>query len=422
MATNEQPDRDGAGASPFATNEPQVRTPSTGMIQTILRGLPDADTVLDEQSVEKLCQRIRASARFLSEFALTSDAVDRAESFHYLLLMMAYAVDASLLNSDPLEPMFSAPYRPHLLDWGAASPDSVYRRAMVRDDHSYRVHGRLGNAKYLSIDFRQSYPPYTILAEEIETDGEGNFEIFLGGERRAKNWWSLTQGTNGVLVREFFDDWLAARKSLLRIDCLDGDTAPRPEHRSSHVAAEFDLIGDWILDGAIRYWAERSADLAASARNGFRSELHRGDTKLPVVNYGWWDLAPDDALLIEFDDPEAEFWGLQLATSLWHTLDYANRLTTINCAQAHRDPDDVYRLVLSARDPGVHNWLDTTGLSRGVMIMRFVRAAKAAPLRTTLCPLADVARVLRATTPCTPDERRAQIAERREGVARMVYD
>jgi hypothetical protein len=36
--------------------------------------------------------------------------------------------------------------------------------------------------------------------------------------------------------------------------------------------------------------------------------------------------------------------------------------------------------------------------------------------------LTDIAAELRTARPSTPDERRAQIAERREGVARLVCD
>src|SRR5438105_1223557 len=141
-------------ASPFAV---AGRVPSSALIEKVLRAVPDApDTTLDEHTVDMLCRRLRESAQLLSEFTLTSKPPDRAESFRYLLLMLAYAIDAGLLNPDPLEPMFSQPYRLHLLDWGGASPDSVYRRAMLRDDRSYRIYGRLGNAKYFSIDFRQS--------------------------------------------------------------------------------------------------------------------------------------------------------------------------------------------------------------------------------------------------------------------------
>ena len=317
--------------------------------------------------------------------------------------------------------MFSQPYRLNLLDWGAASPDSVYRRAMARDDHAYRVHGRLGNAPYISLDFRQGSPACTITREEFPCDADGNFEIFVGGPEREKNWWPMQPGTSGFLVREFFDDWLSAEKSRLRIECLDGGTAPRPEHRSYRVAAEFDTIGDWILEGAVRFWIKESNRLAENP-NAFGSNMYRSDAKLPNVYNGWWDLGPDDALLIEFPDPRAQFWGLQLASSLWHTLDYANRLTTINHGQAHLDADGVYRIVLSAGDPGIHNWLDTTGLQCGVLILRLVGAADPTSIRTTVLTLSEVAGRLPEAQRCTPDERRRQIGERREGVSRMLCD
>jgi hypothetical protein len=404
--------------SPFAT----VKMPSSGLIEKLLRALPEgSDVSLGEQTVDVYCRRLQESARLLSDLDLTANPVDRAESYRYLLTMTAYAVDAALLNPDPLEPMFSQPYRVHLLDWGAASPDAVYRRAMVRDDRAYRVHGRIGNARYLSIDFRQSSPARTITRDELPKDADGNFEVFIGGPEREKHWWPMHPGTTGLLVREFFDDWLSAQKSRLRIDCLDGDLAPRPEHRSNRVAAEFDIIGDWILDGAIRFWVKESNGLAKNP-NAFNSDMRRSGTKLPDVYNGWWDLRPDEALLIELSDPGAEFWGLQLATSLWHTLDYANRLTTINQAQAHRDADGGYRLVLSAGDPAVHNWLDTTGLQCGVLILRLADAVAPAPPQTTMIRLSEINERLPDARRCTPRERRAQIADRREGVSRMLCD
>jgi hypothetical protein len=407
-----------AETSPFAS----AKMPSSALIDKLLRALPDGpDVSLTGQTVDGYCRRIQESARILSKFELTENLIDRAESFRYLLTMTAYAVDAALLNCDPLEPMFSQPYRLHLLDWGAASPDAVYRRAMVRDDHAYRVYGRIGNAPYLSMDFRQSSPARTITRDELPTDADGNFEIYIGGPEREKYWWPMHTGTTGLLVREFFDDWLWADKSRLRIECLDGGMAPRPEHRSNRVAAEFDMIGDWILEGAIRFWIKESHRLAENP-NAFGSDMYRSGTKLPDVYNGWWDLRPDEALLIELSDPRAEFWGLQLATSLWHTLDYANRLTTINQAQAHRDADGVYRLVLSAGDPGVHNWLDTTGLKCGVLILRLAGATAAASPRTTVVPLSQITGRLPESKTYTPGERRAQIADRREGVSRMLCD
>jgi hypothetical protein len=409
-----------ASASPFALKS---GVPSSALIEKVLRSLPDVpDAVLGEDTVELFCQRVRESAQLLAQFPLTDNPIDRAESFRYLLMMLAYAVDAGLLNTDPLEPMFSQPYRLHLLDWGGASPDSVYRRVMLRDDRTYRIYGRLGNAKYLSMDLRQSKPACTITPDQLELDDDRGFEFLLGGPTRERQWWPLQPGTNGLVVREFFDDWPGAQRSRLRIDCLDGEVASRPEHRASRVAAEFDVIGDWILEGAVRYWIERSTQLAADSRNGFITSLHRTDTKLPVSTFGWWDLQPDEALIIELDDPHAVFWALHLVTSLWHTLDSANRLTTFNITQARPEPDGKFRFVASAVDPGVHNWLDTTGLQQGVIILRFCQASTPIPPRATMVKVSDVAQRLAGSSRCGPDERRVQIAARREGVAHMICD
>jgi hypothetical protein len=416
---SEGPNGDSGSMSSFA----QARMPSSALIDKLLRNVvADSATVLDERTVEVFCARLRESALVLSQFSLTANPVDRAESFRYLLTMLAYSIDAGILNSDPLEPVFSAPYRLHLLDWGAASPDGVYRRAMVRDDRAYRVHGTLGNVNYFSMDFRQSTPATTILREDLDLDEEGNFEIFLGGEPHDNQWWPLHPGTTGLVTRELFDDWLGARRSHLRIECIDGQTAPRHEHRASRVAAEFDLVGDWVLEGAVRFWMDRSRDLAAKQENRFDSQLHRTETKLPVTTFGWWKLAPNEALVIELIDPEAAYWGLQLATSLWHTLDYANRLTTINPAQAHRDDDGVYRFVLAHADPGVYNWLDTTGLEQGVLILRLCGATKPVPPKCRLVEVAEIGATVSISKPCDADQRRVQLAERREGVARLLLD
>ena len=43
--------------------------------------------------------------------------------------------------------MFSPPYPVLQADCGAANPDGVYRRALLREDRAYRLSGVLGNAK-----------------------------------------------------------------------------------------------------------------------------------------------------------------------------------------------------------------------------------------------------------------------------------
>jgi hypothetical protein len=262
----------------------------------------------------------------------------------------------------------------------------------------------------------------TIMRSDLEVDGDGNFEIFIGGEQRDRQWWPLHPGAVGLTTREFFDDWSRAERSTLRIECLDGKTAPRVEYNTARVAAEFDVVSDWILEGAIRFWINKSTELEEIASNAFHPELGRTETQLPIVATGIWRLAADEALIIEVPDPHADFWAFQLASSLWHTLDYANRFTSINQFQAVPDSDGVFRVVLSHRDPGVHNWLDAMDLERGIIILRLCGARNASVPTTRLIKVEDVQSALARSVRCTPDERRKQLTERREGVSHMICD
>src|SRR5262249_49366366 len=155
---------------------------------------------------------------------------------------------------------------------------------------------------------------------------------------------------------------------------------------AARVAAEFDAFGDWIFEGAVRFWLRdwHSAEFVEHTRNAFTTQFFRVDTDRPVVCRGSWQLAADEVLIIEFADFDAAYWGLHLASSLVHTLHFATRLTTINGAQAHRDDDGRYRLVLAHNDPGIYNWLDTTGLEHGEIILRLLGAPAPVPPSTRL--------------------------------------
>jgi hypothetical protein len=39
--------------------------------------------------------------------------------------------------------------------------------------------------------------------------------------------------------------------------------------------------------------------------------------------------------------------------------------------QARLSDDGAYHFIVSTRDPGFHNWLDTEGFKRGVIMLRY---------------------------------------------------
>jgi hypothetical protein len=62
---------------------------------------------------------------------------------------------------------------------------------------------------------------------------------------------------------------------------------------------------------------------------------------------------------------------------MWYvSLDFVNHQTSLNSHQAHHDPDGMMRFVVSERDPGVANWLECTGHSRGYLQIRWQRTSR----------------------------------------------
>ena len=79
---------------------------------------------------------------------------------------------------------------------------------------------------------------------------------------------------------------------------------------------------------------------------------------------------PDQALVVEFDEPVATYWSIQMYMLPWLApLDFTNRVTSLNDRQVQVDPDRPVRFIISHNDPGVHNWLDTSGLEGGVVLL-----------------------------------------------------
>ena len=107
--------------------------------------------------------------------------------------------------------------------------------------------------------------------------------------------------------------------------------------------------------------------------------------------HSYWELAADEALVIEVTPPECEYWNFQLNNYWMESLDYRHYEVCINKAGARLNDDGSVRLVVAARDPGVFNWLDTAGHAFGTMCFRWVRAPEHPQPRTRVVKLSELA-------------------------------
>lgn len=137
------------------------------------------------------------------------------------------------------------------------------------------------------------------------------------------------------------------------------------------------------------------------------------------------ELDPGEALIVENAvRVRPQYVGCQLGNLWGESIEYANRVGSRNGFQSDVDADGVIRTVIAHEDPGVRNWLDTSGHREVFVAPRWAYSETpqeddwpAVDCRKIL--LAEVRDHLPADTPeFGREERRAEIAIRQRHVRR----
>lgn len=270
-----------------------------------------------------------AGQTILSEGSPDS-ALDRAEGFRYLSRLTRAALETFVEYADPLAPVLHRPVH-ETVKIGADNPDNYYQHASISGAHEYRIRGTRGTIHYLDFATQSAGVASTgdsrqaghLDAADLEIDEEGRFEIRLSCEEQPGNWLRMTPETNSLIVRQTYHDRKTEIPALLVIERIGGDGLPRP------VTAE-------SLDGSLRRASGLVVSCAALFSNwaqGFRShtnELPKFDDSIsmgaggdPNICYfhSYWELGPEDALVIEVMPPECESWNFQLNNHWMESLD-----------------------------------------------------------------------------------------------------
>ena len=222
-----------------------------------------------------------------------------------------------------------------------------------------------------------------------------------------------------VSLREYYVDWRPEEPAVFTIECVDAVATP-PRLQPEAVAAKLEHALEQV-ESSMLGWNQYMKEHRASGKdNEFaaRQTLAKG---LSDARYAFlfWDLAPDQAIVIETDVPRARYWGLQLATLGWfEQVDPVHRITSINQHQAVPNSDGRIRVVLAHEDPGVPNWLDTAEHRNGLLTYRWFWPKSDPTPTTRVVPFAELAAALPTDTRrVDPAARRAEIDARKAHLA-----
>jgi len=348
---------------------------------------------------------------------------DRLEGYDYLAGRIRMAMQMAF-DYDLDRPLFVNPTH-QFSRQGLDNPDAIYFNAFLREGVEYVVRGRRGTSADLSFQvmggqYSADSAATSLMAfddRELDVRPDGTFEFTYVAEPGAKS----------MIVREVFNDWDTEERGTLTIERADTLGQPAKELTRDRLAKKYDVAARSLV-GSIQTWfafphffqyKEPVNTLTAprSTPGGLASQRS---------SIGHYELADDQALVITVPRcDDCSYQGAQVGSDWYASTDYETHQTSLTKAQAVSDPDGKMRFVVSHQDPGIANWLETTGHGTGALMLRWQRLerdltqADDGPT-VEVVPFADVPDHLPHFSPVTTEEYAARIAARQRSIARRM--
>ena len=333
------------------------------------------DAVIDGSAWDAFCEELKRAGRMVID-AAPDDPFDRAEGLRYVGRIARHGLDSFIERSDPAASVVT----PGLPKIGGDNPDYLYASAPLSNAHEYRITGEVGDARMVGIgsyDGDVGTDAGLTLCDYLSTPGldvdeHGRFEIAVSEREQPGSWLRIGPATTQLMTRQTLLDRRSDRPASFSIERTDGG-APATPLDPLRYATQLERAGQYVsgaIDQFLR-WTERFATRPNEVRP-LDPDLAAGAQGDPSTHYygGYFELAPDQALVIDFVPPSCDYWNLQLCNHWLESLDYDHHVVHVNDHTARLDARGCARIVVCDRDPGHPNWLDTAGHRRGGIFLR----------------------------------------------------
>jgi hypothetical protein len=383
---------------------------------------------------EGFCDRLKVAGSRAFKETSPANPMQRADAFRFLTQNLGQAFDIALETKDTQYPMLHAFSSP-TCKLASDCADYVYIMAWIDGNSVYRISGNRGTARFINFAVQGPRPekmangapsihepfgdtPETnISGQQLKTDWDGGFELYIGGEKQGENWVPTTPVSRKLFIRQGFDRF-DERPATFRIERI-GMTEPKPLPTPARMVEAIDWAG-MFLDTMMETWPDWGLNYggmnSVNAFPGGLADTEADKKRGRAASSMHWVLAPDEALIVEFDRHDG-LWMFTNMGAFCTSMDFLYRPVSYTPSRSKVDADGKIRLVLAHDDPGLHNWVDTQGFERGHLTYRHMLEGAPVPLATRLVKREALDKELPADTArVTPAERTAMMMERYNGI------
>lgn len=369
---------------------------------------------------------VAEAQRLIADPPFEATEVERAEGQDYLSGLIRSSIQMAF-DHDVTHPVLINPTHQYARQ-GLDNPDAVYFNAPLTSDASYVVRGRRGTTTDLSFQimdgtYSDAGAPNTVIAfddRELDVAEDGTFAWHFGAAL------GLAKGAT-LIVREVYSDWSAEERGTLWIERTDTLGTPRAAVTAQTMEKKYGVAAKLLL-GRITTWFAfpewftykepvNTLTVPASTPGGLASQFS---------SIGHYALTPAEALVVTVPACDAApYQAIQIGSRWYASTDYEHHQTSLTRAQSQVSGDGLLRYVITERDPGLANWLETTGHDRGVMMLRWQRTSRDLGAsdgpQVEVVPFASLSgRDDLDDQRVTPEQYADRIAARQVGVARRM--
>ena len=309
------------------------------------------------------------------------------EALRHLLRNVSFG-HAAHLEADYGNPTLTKMGGTSRIQFQLQSTDCNYHAAVLHGANRYRLSGYRGSCAVFqlstfnghSCDFADGWKMIGN-SNNVDTPALAagkHIDVVLSHKRPANLgdavWLELPAGRCELHIRQYYADWFKEHPADLMLTC-EAQAFPPPLLTQASSEERFKRLVDLLRVHADFQVAGVKAHLASPADKIARFVVPGAFAGTDYFS-GHFRCQPDQAVIIEIDKPDCEYWNVELAQLQWEPGDYWARLVSYNLAQVHYETDESVRFIASWQDPGLANWFDCSGRNLHLIGFRFFEARK----------------------------------------------
>ena len=307
---------------------------------------------------------------------------EKAEAYRGVLYSLVGAIKSGALL-EHRQPRFAKS-----IDWtsksGMDNPDNNYFVALIDDDAEYRISGTRGTTKNLIFQLVIGQPGVrdagtstnvSLLNDtEMHFEADGSYEIYVGPDNSSNhnNWLKTAPGAEALLVRFSHSDWSTEQVGELDIELIGEEGISAPPLSTQAMAEKLRNTAVHLYDRNATWLAYSKMILDMMPANTIaKARSTKGGLVGQYSSLGNWDFGDDQAMIISVAPANSSYQSIVLSNLWFVSLDYESRTSSFTLDQAHKSNDGLYHFVISHKNPGIQNWLDTESHQRGLINLRW---------------------------------------------------